>query len=321
MGHKRINLGSVRGRRDYVCQKIVTDIDEMNRQYNVIPDYQTSNLYDDIKRLIFAGIADQFRLVLYNPLNPKEVYLEKSYAVSLFLKTGDGPDGMGNYDLPSPYEFDVFVSFTGKFLRLNSEHRKQALCDFNLSWFDFADTSVPKASELGTANEPATDPEFSKFLEEYRTKQNGIVQDAEREEIPPALDGVSSSQKESHDDLPAELPITSKAVPQKHISLIKYFSSGKPLLIASYTDSRELIQQFIDIAATWGYGQYSGPIPMVLRGWGIHLPNRVLPTQGSPPLRRSVISRTKQGEIPSICLRIFITICEQRMPPGQTWLN
>ncbi len=280
-----IKLGTVRGRKDFVYRKMATDIEAMNRHYTIIPEYQVTNLYDDIKRLVFGGIADKFKLVFYNPVNPRQVYLEKSYLVSSFLRGGDDTEEIGGYDLPNPYEFDVFVSFTAKFQRLNSKAKEETLRDFNFSWLDSSKLRQSYESDAENKNfsgarefewqreqekdgnnsfdghaEPESD--FSKYLESRAIEgsHNGSPETSFQVSNEPSKAGMGEDFGKQTRDNVQDIP--TRAAHDKKFPLMKHFCSGKPFLIAAYSDSRQLIDEFINVsrhlglkAVQWSYSE------------------------------------------------------------------
>ncbi|MGK5084621.1 AAA family ATPase [Bdellovibrionota bacterium FG-1] len=216
-----IVLKTVHGRKEALVRQIRADLVALNRVYEILPGHEEieTTLCQDLDWLVQQDIAEEIKLAFYNPIDSTDIFLEKKYRLGLFNTTaraGEVSQDLDQWRLPDSYEFDVFVYFKKSFLALNSQEQGRRLSRFHFGWFD---------------------------LESFST------------DLPDSLPSAVSIQPSAVSSQPSA--VSSQLSVKKHEashSMTGPFTSenGKSLLIASYTDSRKLIGEFIQTAATLG---------------------------------------------------------------------
>ncbi|MBF0493480.1 MAG: ATP-dependent Clp protease ATP-binding subunit [Deltaproteobacteria bacterium] len=222
----QIVLNPVSGNKRDLIDRIRSDVRLFNQYYQIIPEHLETGLVKDLEQLINRDIAGELKLLLYDPVQPSNIYLEKSYRVettSRLQRLGSATRGDANWEerreIPSPYEFDIVIYFTDPFERLGPAQQKQRMDGFEFSWFDL--------SLLGDSAEIAAEenrPEQPQSVVEWETPQ---------EQHPPVRASAMDVKISVHAD---------KSI------LSSPFRAGKPLILASYSDSRKLMDEFVSVA-------------------------------------------------------------------------
>jgi hypothetical protein len=83
-------------------------------------------------------IAGEFRPAFYDPVDPEEVYMERSYCLVNRRRSTAGFPPIKKQPLPKPYEFDIFVYLSGSFPALGEAELAQLLNGFNFKWFNLS---------------------------------------------------------------------------------------------------------------------------------------------------------------------------------------
>jgi hypothetical protein len=206
-----IVLNTVYGRRDALIQQVQTDIALLDRYYDIIQGQGglRESLGKDLEWLIRENIAGEIKFAFYSPIDSTVIYLEKRYRVSVLNKITAAERDIRKWNIPSPYEFDVFVFFSRSFLALSAEDQQRKLKKFKFGWLDLS--SFDESDEENDASQGEGEP------------------------------------------LPAPLaPVTRSAAVVPLLASPLFTGKGKPLAIASYTDSRRLIGDFIGVASRLG---------------------------------------------------------------------
>ncbi|MBF0441921.1 MAG: AAA family ATPase [Oligoflexales bacterium] len=275
IGHTTVNMQVTKSKRGSLYQRIVSDIETMNANYRIFPEYLSMNLYSDLGKLISSNIADMFDLVFYNPLDSSEIYLKKRYKVSLFASSSkDRPEECG-FVLPSPYEFDIFVHFSKKFMALSKSEKERIISELSFKWFDFSqmkDETEKKAEEdsegeyedesyfhkmrqkehegSGSSSTysrifeggPCNEKDYmarSEFMEDMARHKSGGTADL-------SIYDLIAQKRTEPIDMPE--PLSARQAGTAKSPLMMHFLNGKSLLIASYVDSRKLIGEFVTAA-------------------------------------------------------------------------
>lgn len=115
-------------------QLIASDLFRLNQHYRLLPGHCLDDLLTDVNYLLTQGIAAEIQFIFYNPINSQQVYLKKTYRVN--DNTQDrSPVDPAQYTIPEPFEFDIFVAFTPLFNQMDVAARTAVLGDFTFSWF------------------------------------------------------------------------------------------------------------------------------------------------------------------------------------------
>jgi len=237
-----IRLETVRAQKSILYGNMIHDIDLLNDYYGIFPEGLAGGLYQDLKHLLGSDIASEFRLAFYDPVNPERVYLERKYRLSNGRNTPDHFPYIKKHQLPTPYEFDVFVYFSDRFLALGKDEQARLINGFNFKWFNFS------GGNGGTALQTGLDKGFS--------AANGAQDGA-----PVVAVGESAS---AEPDRKADRVLPEQAVRMNaqeaapagtddDTTLLRHFASEHNLLIAAYTDSRKLLERFTSVSAQLGF--------------------------------------------------------------------
>jgi hypothetical protein len=269
-----IRLETVRAAKSALYQTMSYDIELLNGYYGILPDGFAGGLLDDLKRLIGSDIAGEFRLAFYDPVDPEKVYLERSYRLTNGRKGADSFPSIKKRPLPTPYEFDVFVYFSDRFLGLDKEEQARRLKGFQFKWFNFSggvngqiadmDAFLPSPdnnSGRRAAFRSGVDDRFFEEFEEGGIPDNddALADDAGAPDTPGMLVGddtgdvdLPSSPAIARDRETALRPLAALPASAEDAALLKQFASENSLLIAAYTDSRKLIERFTRVSAQLG---------------------------------------------------------------------
>ena len=250
----------------------------MNEHYQIVPDYLMADLCGDLQQLLFADVAATFRLVFYNPIDINDIYLEKSYRVAALGYLGaDRPQDL-KVALPTPFEFDIFIYFTKRFLALPPKAKEALVSECHLKWFDFSKEGIKASCEEPDEAEGETDENRDEPEEEARSEESPdefkvlsplevlIAQKGKHQRDSVKPERVQTLQ---HEERPATIKVEANLLRQEsgsepvprvedpaqigHGSALQaHFSKGKSLMIAAYVDSRKLIGDFIGAAGGLG---------------------------------------------------------------------
>ena len=269
-----IRLETVRAAKIVLYKTMSYDIELLNGYYGIFPEGFFGGLLHDLKQLLGSGIAGEFRLAFYDPVDPEKVYLERSYCLTNGRKSADSFSSIKKRPLPTPYEFDVFVYFSDRFLALSKGEQARLMNGFNFRWFNFSggvngqmagmEAFLPSPDNSNSSQAAFRSGFDDRLFEEFG--EEGISDN----DIALADDaGVSDAQNtpDVDDTVDADLP-SSPAVARdretalrrlvaplasaEDAALLKQFASDNSLLIAAYTDSRKLIERFTRVSAQLG---------------------------------------------------------------------
>ena len=277
-GRYPIRPETVRASKAVLYKTLSYDIELLNGYYSIIPDALMGGLLHDLKQLVGSGIAGEFRLAFYDPLDPAKAYLERSYRLM------NGSNGAGafpyikKYPLPTPYEFDIYVYFSDPFLALGRGEQAKLIRGCKLKWFNFSDgesdsrfdfanqaaCSGDVDDRLGEAGEEEMPANDLAFADDAGPAKRPLA-DYRGDPAPPLLaasqDGAEHSGRARVREREGALPegaaggsaaSVSAPVSAEDDALAKQFASDNNLFIAAYTDSRKLIDRFTRIAAQMG---------------------------------------------------------------------
>lgn len=254
---------AVRATKGALYKALSYDIELLNGYYSIIPEALMGGVLHDLKQLVGSGVAGEFRLAFYDPLDPAKAYLERSYRLM------DGSNGAGNFPyikkhpLPTPYEFDIYVYFSDRFLALGQGEQEQLIKGFNLKWFNFSadgsegwqgvfppplDNSPPQAtSPAGFDNELAEEIRVEDLPNHNVAAAADFGVTDKTAPVPRADAGGRAPDSETELRRLAAPPVSAEDA-----ALAKQFASDNSLFIAAYTDSRQLIDRFTRVSAQMG---------------------------------------------------------------------
>lgn len=263
-----VRLETVRADGAALYQTLRYDIELLNDYYGIFPESQGGGLWHDIKQLLAQQIAAEFRLAFFDPVNPGKVYLERSYRLEPGRPSTAGFPYIKKQPLPKPYEFDIFVYFTDRFLALDPGEQARRLKGLHFKWFDFTGggngqsagpdafqpspdhpNGSPGAFHLGLDKEPlyALSEKDLPGDEGAPTEDFGGPTKAEPEEgdrpVSPAVGG-------DRETAPRRLAAPRSS--DEDQALLKQLTSENCLLVAAYTDSRKLIERFRRVSGALG---------------------------------------------------------------------
>jgi hypothetical protein len=260
----------VRASKSVLYKTISHDIQLLNDYYAIFPQGFEAGLLHDLKELLGNDIAGEFRIAFYDPVDPEKVYLERSYRLVDERKGAAGLPHLKKHPLPKPYEFDIFVYFSDRFLTLGKDERARLLNGFDLKWFNFSG-GVNGQSAGVDAFLPSQDKK-SDGQAAFRSDFDDLIfKKAEKTEVPDsdyarADDAGTPDTDDTGDlDLPSLPAVSSRdsgtvrrslAVPlvsADDVALLKQFASDNSLFVAAYTDSRKLIERFTRVSAQLGF--------------------------------------------------------------------
>jgi hypothetical protein len=253
----------VRATKGALYKTLSYDIELLNGYYGIIPEALMGGLLHDLKQLVGSGVAGEFRLSFYDPLNPAKTYLERSYRLM------NGSNGAGTFPyikkhpLPTPYEFDIFVYFSDRFLALGKGEQAQLIKGFNLKWFNFsADGSAGWQGAFPTLPEDSSHEATFPAGFDDELAEEIQAEDIPEHNVTAAADTAVTDklaplpQADADDRAPvSETELRRLAAPPvsaEDAVLAKQFASDNNLFIAAYTDSRQLIDRFTRVAAQMG---------------------------------------------------------------------
>jgi hypothetical protein len=259
---------TVRAAKGLLYKTISYDIELLNDYYGIFPEGFSAGLLRDLKELLGNEIAGEFRLAFYDPVDPEKVYLERSYRLVSGRKGPAGFSHITKYPLPKPYEFDVFVYFSDRFLALGKGEQERLLNGFNFKWFNFS--SGVNGQSVGMDAFPALPDSkngsqagfrsgfdnlpLDKFTEEGVPEDNHALGDdagvSDRDDTVDA--NPLSSPAVARDGETEPRPLAAPRASAEDAALLKQFASDNSLFIAAYTDSRKLIERFTRIGAQLG---------------------------------------------------------------------
>ncbi|KPA14587.1 hypothetical protein MHK_005205 [Candidatus Magnetomorum sp. HK-1] len=111
--------------------RIADDLKSINNKFDILTHEQLNMLYRDIRYVFLDNIAQEIRLVFYDPK------LNNTYWEYKYSKDGTAQlDGDIHSDsIIEDLVFDVFIDFTKPFLGLQSDDRDVLLNNTELDWF------------------------------------------------------------------------------------------------------------------------------------------------------------------------------------------
>ena len=254
---------TVRANKEILYKTLSYDIELLNGYYGIIPEALTGELLHDLKQLVGSGIADEFRLAFYDPLDPQRAYLERSYRLTNGSRGADSFPYIKKHPLPTPYEFDVYVYFSERFQALDKDEQTRMIKGFDLRWFNFCGD---RDSLLPLSADNRSDRNFQGGLD-YRLSNETQADDIPGNDSPSAAaDGsVTNHPPGDKDCVPRQLtpqadtayggaatPLSATASSAEDDALLQHFAADNNLFIAAYSDSRKLIERFTGVAAHLG---------------------------------------------------------------------
>jgi hypothetical protein len=261
-------LETVRAAGDSLYQTLRDDIELLNDYYGIFPEGLAGGLWHDLKQLLSSQIAGEFRLAFYDPVNPEKVYLERSYRLEPGRPGAAGAPFIKKRPLPQPYEFDIFVYFSDRFLALDPGEQARRLNGLHFKWFDFTGGGNGQRAGLDVFqpspdNTPNNQAAFRNGLAEgpgEALAEKGLLD----HELAPAEDfGAPSGEGPGEGNRPPSPAVDGDrgtaprpgAAPQasaEEQALGKQLASDNSLFIAAYTDSRKLIERFRRVSGSLG---------------------------------------------------------------------
>ncbi len=260
-----IRLETVRAAKSVLYKTISYDIELLNDYYGILPEGFAARLLHDLKQLLGSDIAGEFRLAFYDPVDPEKVYLERSYRLV------DGRRGTASFPhirkhpLPKPYEFDIFVYFSDRFLALGKGEQARLLNGFHFKWFNFSggvsgesagmDALLPSPDNHSGSPAVSRSGFDDRLFEEEGVPDNDYAL-ADGAGVPDTDDtgdvDLPSSPAVARDRETALRPLADPRASAEDAALLKQFASDNSLFIAAYTDSRKLIERFTRVSAQLG---------------------------------------------------------------------
>jgi hypothetical protein len=273
-----IRLETVRAAKSVLYKTLSYDIELLNGYYAIFPEALAGGLLHDVKQLLGSGIAGEFRLAFYDPVDPEKVYLERSYRLMNGRKGADSFPHIKKHSLPTPYEFDIYVYFSDRFQSLGKGERAQLMSDFNFKWFNFSggvngqnaavDAFLPMPDDNRGSRAAFRGGSDDRLFEEFKEESIAVSDDALANDV-----CVTNTPEADNDSDPGRFPslVGGDTVPQcvpvreaelrrlaappisaEDSALLRQFSSDNSLFIAAYTDSRKLIEKFTRVSAQMG---------------------------------------------------------------------
>jgi len=263
-----IRLETVCAAKSVLYRTISYDIDLLNGYYGIFPEEFAGGLLHDLKQLLGSDIAGEFRLAFYDPVDPEKVYLERSYRLVDGRKGPASFPHIKKHPLPKPYEFDIFVYFSNRFLALGKGEQARRLNGFHFKWFNFSGgvngQSAGKDAFLPSPDSQSGSPAgflsgfddrlFEEFKKEGVPDNDYALADdagAPDTDEPGDVD-LPSSPAVAREREPALRPLADPRASAEDAALLKQLASDNSLLIAAYTDSRKLIERFTLVSAQLG---------------------------------------------------------------------
>ncbi len=245
-----IVLNAATGSINFISREIALDLRVLNEHHKLLPEHIIENLNEDLHVLISNEITNEIQIQFYDPMDPSAVYFEKGYRVKTGAFSSDKNKRPGKQDVPTSFEFDIFISFSRRFERLKVVEQKRTLESLKLKWFDwskyfdnnteFQDHNKSKPLELNTTEHYSENNERG-ILDAY----NNILVGTGTSTGPTKGVGLSGINEDARIQEGEYLVRSNGALPS---SIMKPFFSGKSLFISAYTDSRKLIEEFVNAA-------------------------------------------------------------------------
>ena len=263
-----IRLETVWAAKSVLYRTISYDIELLNDYYGIFPEGFAAGLLHDVKELLGSDIAGEFRLAFYDPVDPEKVYLERSYRVVDGRKGTTSFPHIKKHPLPKPYEFDIFVYFSDRFLALGKGEQARRLNGFHFKWFNFSGgvngQSAGKDAFLPSPDNHSGNPAAfrsgfdDRLFEEFEEKgvpgnDYALADDAGvPEPDEPGDVDLPSSPAVARERETALRPLAAPRGSAEDAALLKQLASDNSLFIAAYTDSRKLIERFTRVSAQLG---------------------------------------------------------------------
>jgi len=263
-----IRLETVRAAKSVLFKTLSYDIELLNGYYGIFPEGFTGGLLHDLKQLLGSDIAGEFRLAFYDPVDPEKVYLERSYRLIGGRKSAASFPHIKKSPLPTPYEFDIFVYFSERFLVLGKDEQARLLNGFHFKWFNFSggvsgsiagrEAILPSPDNhrgsQAAFRSGSDDRPWEKFEKEGLPDDDSTLAD---DAGPPDTEDTGAadlppSPTVARDQETALRPLADPRASAEDAALLKQFASDNSLFIAAYTDSRKLIERFTRVSAQLG---------------------------------------------------------------------
>jgi len=262
-----IRLETVRAAKSVLYKTMSYDLELLNGYYAIFPEGCAGGLLHDVKQLLSSDVAGEFRLAFYDPVDPEKVYLERSYCLTVGRKSATVFPHIKKHPLPKPYEFDIFVYFSDRFLALDKGDQERLLNGFSFKWLKFSGGMSGQHSDIDMllplpGNHDGRQAAFSSGLENRLAAEPAKECMPDKENV--LADEASPPDADDIGDPDAPLPAVAGVgeTTQRHpagppasaedAALLKQFASDNCLFIAAYTDSRKLIERFTRVSAQLG---------------------------------------------------------------------
>jgi len=257
-----VRLAAVRAEKEALYEAMSRDIERLNGYYSIFPDGVAGGLLADLQQLIGSDVVGEFRLAFYDPVDPEKVYLERSYHVARGRPRPVGDAAIEKRELPTPYEFEIFVYFSDQFVALDKVAQSRLLGQFTFNWFRFPGAATaphaewaPKAPLIDVAHDrprPGGRPVLVPDDAAGQARPGSLAADVEADHAPEEQDEDEAPPPAARGAKGVTPPLTSASVSGEEASLVKQLSSEHCLFIAAYTDSRKLIARFTQASAQLG---------------------------------------------------------------------
>ena len=276
-----IILKTVQGRKEALVRQLKTDILALNQAYGIIQEADgggsagesplEETLARDLEWLIQHDLAEEVKLAFYYPSDPTDIFLEKKYRIGLFnqvSESGQPSQELTKWRIPDSYEFDVFVYFKKAFLALEAGEQQARLKNFQAGWFDLSSFGANFDPNPEEGTEASSDRDF---------------EEPDYPEVALPLEPSTARSPMSGGQVPGSSGV--------NVSLLSPFTdaNAKALWIASYTDSRKLIDNFIKVSdalglvpVQWTYSE--GLKPLNSKASAYLYDDRMLGTRRPSPL-------------------------------------
>jgi hypothetical protein len=213
-----IELETTTATREELSTLIVDDISSLNRQHSLVDGELLSVIAADIDKLVAGNVVKILTLAMVDQLSEDRVSLQKHYALcDKSLESIHRVPFMGSHDLPGSYRLELRVLMTTSFTNLDLKHQRGIISSFKLQWFDFERDMFVNASDDHCVPR-------------------------ESWELPDNLEGSEASDQQ----------LLSSETDGSGVELARCFNGGKSFFIASYQDSRELIEEFVTVSQQLG---------------------------------------------------------------------
>jgi hypothetical protein len=119
-----------------VLKHIGDDLDAIDKAYGLLSDKEKAVLLRDIEYLFLDNIAEEIRIVFYDPSNKGSIHLLYAYSRDGMRRPSGVMNGLAEYARVE-LVFDVFVEFSEAFLRLEPEEQELLLSNTERDWYTY----------------------------------------------------------------------------------------------------------------------------------------------------------------------------------------